>query len=495
MTGPVHVSQSATGETHWPLRAAFDKQRRAFDLRHPPTYAERRDALEALLAAILQHETLLVQALEEDYGRRAPQETQLLEIFPIVNEVRFVLQRLRRWMRPERVPVQWQFWPGRAYILRRPLGVVGILGAWNYPLHLTLVPLVDALAAGNHAMIKPSELAPHAAETLRQLLAKVFSPEHVQVVLGGPDVAAQFASLPFDHLLFTGSGRIGKLVMRAAAENLTPVTLELGGKSPALVQEDFPIDEAADRICSAKFWNAGQTCVAPDYVFVPQARYKQFVEAARAVVEHRWPHPGSNPDYTHIIDCEHWKRLAALVEDARVKGARIHVVGADIGSCAAKERFFPPVLLTHVQDTMQAMQEEIFGPILPIVPYESLDSALEYIRGRDRPLALYYFDRDRARIRHVLERTIAGGVTINGCIFHLSEDHLPFGGVGASGMGSYHGLHGLDTFSKRTGTLAMDRTVGAVLGRLLGPPYGKWTDRAIRFLIGRSPGRGPDRLL
>ncbi|MGC9293421.1 MAG: coniferyl aldehyde dehydrogenase [Acidobacteriaceae bacterium] len=467
------------------LRRIFQTQRDAFNQRRPRSYAERMDALDALLAAILHHKTDLVEAMNDDYFHRAPQESLLMEMFPVVDEIRYMKRRLKRWMRPERVSTKWQLWPSRAFVVKQPLGVVGILGAWNYPLYLTILPLVDVLAAGNHAMIKPSELAPRTAELLRKLLAEIFPPEYVSVVLGGAEVASQFSSLPFDHILYTGSGRVGKLVMKAASANLTPVTLELGGKSPALVHESFPMSVAADRICSAKFWNAGQTCVAPDYALVPEARLNEFVDAAKAVVARRLPHLATNPDYTRMIDRAHWERMAALVEDARSKGAHIVSTGADLETYNAGDRIFPPTLLTNVNDDMKAMQEEIFGPVLPVFTYTSLDAAIEYINRHDRPLALYYFDHSHARVRYVLERTTSGGATINDCIFHLSEGNLPFGGVGASGMGAYHGLDGLDTFSHRKGVLAMHRAVGWSFARFLKPPYTKWTDRILRFLLGR----------
>jgi coniferyl-aldehyde dehydrogenase len=465
------------------MQRVFQMQKEAFSRRLARSYAERIDALDALLTAILRHKMELVEAMSADYGHRAPQESLLMEIFPVADEIRFLRKNLKRWMRPERVGATLLLWPSRAYLVKQPLGVVGIIGAWNYPLYLTLLPLVDALAAGNHAMIKPSELAPQTAQLLRRILAGIFPPEYVNVILGGTEAASAFSSLPFDHLLFTGSSRVGKLVMRAASENLTPVTLELGGKSPALVHESFPMPLAADRISSAKFWNAGQTCVAPDYALVPEARLNEFLEAARAAAARRLPDPATNPDYTRIIDSAHWERMDALVEDARSKGARIDSMGAAAETYNQESRAFPPTIVTNVSDDMRVMQEEIFGPVLPVVTYTSMNEAIQYINRHDRPLALYYFDRDRSRAREVLERTTSGGATINDCIFHLSAHNLPFGGAGASGMGAYHGVDGLNTFSHRKGVLAMDRAVSWSLARFLKPPYTKWSDRILRFLL------------
>jgi coniferyl-aldehyde dehydrogenase len=480
----------ATSVSSEEMRRIFQMQKDAFCQRQPRSYGERIEALDALLAAVLHYKMDLVEAMNKDYGHRATQESLLLEIFPVVDEIRSMKRKLKRWMRPERVRTKWQLWPSRTFVVKQPLGIVGIMGAWNYPLYLTILPLVDVLAAGNHAMIKPSEAAPRTAEWVQRILAEIFPPEYVSVVLGGTEVASVFSSLPFDHILYTGSSRVGKLVMRAASENLTPVTLELGGKSPALVHESFSMTLAADRICSAKFWNAGQTCVAPDYAMVPEPRLDEFLEAAKAVVSCRLPHPESNPDYTHMIDRAHWERMAALVEDARSKGAHIYPIGVaedSIGAasetCNAEDRIFPPILISNVNDGMRIMQEEIFGPILPIATYASIDTAIQYINLHDRPLALYYFDHSRSRVRHVLERTTSGGATINDCIFHLSENNLPFGGVGASGMGAYHGLDGLNTFSHRKGVLRMDGSVSWSFALFLKPPYTKWSDRIISFLL------------
>jgi coniferyl-aldehyde dehydrogenase len=479
-TSSPYVAGSSSSEE---MRRVFQMQRDAFSQRQPRSYAERIDALDALLAAILHHKMDLVEAMSEDYGHRAPQESLLMEMFPVVDEIRYMKRNLKRWMRPERVRTTLQLWPSRTSVFKQPLGVVGIMGAWNYPLYLTLLPLVDVLSAGNHAMIKPSELAPRTAELIQQMLAGIFPPEYVSVILGGTEAASLFSSLPFDHLLFTGSSRVGKLVMRAASENLTPVTLELGGKSPALVHESFPMSLAADRICSAKFWNAGQTCVAPDYAMVPEARLDEFLDAARAVTARRLPNPATTPDYTRMIDRSHWDRMAALVEDARCKGAQIYQIGAATETGNTEDRMFPPTLVTNVNDRMRIMQEEIFGPVLPILTYPSIDTAIQYINQHAHPLALYYFDHSRSRVRHILERTTSGGATINDCIFHLSESNLPFGGVGASGMGAYHGLDGLNTFSHRKGVLAMDRAVSWSMARFLKPPYTRWSDRILRFLL------------
>ncbi len=463
------------------LRDRFDLQRQAFRRHAPLPPAKRMEALGALLTLVLRNERAIVAAISADFDGRSTTETRFLEIFPLVDEIRYTRRHLRRWMRTRPLPANWQFFPSRTWIQYQPLGVVGILGAYNYPLLLTLSPMIGALAAGNHVMLKPSEIAPTTASLVSSMITAVFPEEYVTVIEGGPEVAAQFSALPFDHLLYTGSGRVGKLVMRAAAENLTPVTLELGGKSPALVHDSFPMALAADRICAAKFWNSGQTCVAPDHALIPEGRMGEFLRACEKSIRRRFPDPEFNPDYTHMIGEAAWLRMIELVEDARAKGAQIFMTG---DSQKVSGRIFPPTLVAGATGSMRVMQEEIFGPVLPIATYTSLDQALEEIASRPRPLALYYFDRNRARIRHVLERTVSGGVTINDCIFHLAQHNLPFGGVGASGMGAYHGFDGFTAFSKRKGVLLESSIAGAIFDRFFKPPYSPFGQRLLSRLLG-----------
>lgn len=471
---------------HEVLVGAFARQQRAVRLYAPLGYAKRIEALDALLHSVLSCEDLLVEALKADFGHRSAHETRLLEIIPLVDEIRYVKRNLRRWMRTRTAPVNWQFLPSRAKIIYQPLGVVGVIGAWNYPVLLTLSPLVNALAAGNHVMVKPSELAPSTAKVIQQMIGGVFPEEYMTVITGGREVAEIFSNLPFDHLIFTGSDRAGRLVMKAAAENLTPVTLELGGKSPALVHQSYSTAIAADRICSAKFWNAGQTCVAPDYVLVSSDKVSEFVRHSETVIKKRYPLPSSCEDYTHMISQAAWCRMQDLVDDARKKGAQVVQPDSANATFTAVNRVFPPTLIIGADDSMRVMQEEIFGPILPVVTYSSFDDALDSINARPRPLALYYFDRNAFRIKKVLEQTVSGGVTINDCIFHFPQHGLPFGGVGQSGMGAYHGFDGFATFSKKKGVLLQNALVGSFLARALKPPYNSLSDRLIGFLLGRT---------
>jgi coniferyl-aldehyde dehydrogenase len=466
---------------HAELCAALTTQRTAF-AHQPPDRLRRIRALRALQKALRARREEFVAAISEDFGGRARQETLLLEVFPLVDTIGHAIRHLPQWMRPRPAAAGWQFMPGRARVVYQPLGVVGVIGAWNYPLLLSLSPVVSALAAGNHAMLKPSELAPRTADLLSRLVSDLFPADYVTVATGGPDTGAAFAGLPFDHLLFTGSTRVGKMIMRSASEHLTPVTLELGGKSPALVHPDFPAETAAARIMAGKLYNAGQTCIAPDYVLVEAGARDEFVRLASKAAATMYPRLVDNADFTRIVNRDHYRRLRGLVEDAALKGATMLEVNPAREAGNEQNRVFPPTLLWNVKDEMAVMREEIFGPVLPVVTYKSLDEAIEYVNSRPRPLALYYFDYDSKRIDGVLGRTTSGGVTVNDTILHIAQNDLPFGGVGPSGMGSYHGFDGFLTFSKKKGVFLQSRFT--TLG-LLRPPYGALARRVTDFLIGK----------
>jgi coniferyl-aldehyde dehydrogenase len=476
------------------LREQFERQRSSFRQCAPLRAGKRLEALDLLLQSIVNYQNSIIDAVAADFGQRSHRETRILEIFPLLDEIRYVKRHLRRWMRTRSGAPNWQFLPGRTMTMLQPLGVVGIFGAWNYPVLLTLSPLINAIAAGNHVIVKPSELAPATAEILSRMISGAFPEEYVTVIQGGREVAAALSRLPFDHILFTGSECTGKLVMKAAAENLTPVTLELGGKSPAFVHESYPMMTAADRICSAKFWNAGQTCIAPDYALVPAKKGDEFVRQCEAIISKRYPDAARNSDYTHLISQAAWQRMRDLVDDAQSRGATVLQSGQMQEEVANGSRFFPPTLILGADNAMRVMREEIFGPILPIVTYSTLEEALSFINGRPRPLALYYFDRNRSRIRQVLEQTVSGGAAINDCIFHFLQHQLPFGGVGSSGMGAYHGYAGFCAFSKKKGVLVQNPIVGSLLDRALKPPYTSWSDRTIAFLMGRSKSRSIQRM-
>lgn len=462
------------------LQQCFETQRAAFR-RKSPGYRERQDALRSLEQALRKNKDRIVTAISDDFGGRAAEETLALELFPTLAEIRNAIAHLKQWMAPRRVPVSWQFWPAQAEVLYQPLGVVGVLSAWNYPLFLSYVPLVNALAAGNHVMLKPSELAPRTAELLASIVAELYPADYITVVQGEAETGSAFSELPFDHLLYTGSARVGKLVMQAASNNLTPVTLELGGKSPALIHGNYPLESAVERILAGKLYNAGQTCVAPDYVLVPSDRVDQFIELARGVIAHMYPRLRANADYTRIINVRHYQRLRALIEDAAAKGATLVEVNPAAEQCDDLNRVFAPVLVVKLRDDMALMEEEIFGPILPVLPYRTLDEAIEYLNARPHPLAFYYFDRNRSRVQEVLGRTFAGGVTVNDCVFHVGQCGLPFGGIGPSGMGCYHGFDGFQTFSKKKGVFLESRWTAL---SLLRPPYGPTARRLLKFIVG-----------
>jgi coniferyl-aldehyde dehydrogenase len=438
------------------LEARLQAQKEAF-ARGSPDFARRMQALAALRDGLHVRQEELVRAVSEDFGGRAHEETLMLELFPLYDQIRHARRHLGRWMRKRSVRSSWFLRPSRAFYQYQPLGVVGVIGAWNYQLLLTVGPAIDALAAGNHVMIKPSEITPRSAEVIARIVADTFPPEYVTCVTGDAQMASVFSSLPFDHLFFTGSARVGQLVMQAAAANLTPVTLELGGKSPAIVHERYPLPRAVSRIITGKLFNAGQTCVAPDYVLLPAGQEGAFEREARRTVTTVFPRLLDNPDYTRIVSQRHCERLGGLVADASAKGARVVEIMAEGERATPGSRVIPPTLIFSPTDAMSVMREEIFGPVLPVVPYRTLDEAIAFVNARPRPLALYYFDEDVRRRDEVLARTMSGGVTFNDCMFHLGQHNLPFGGVGPSGMGQYHGLDGFVTFSKKRGVMVQRR--------------------------------------
>ncbi|HLZ65262.1 MAG TPA: coniferyl aldehyde dehydrogenase [Aliidongia sp.] len=457
----------------------FALQRAAVAEHGAPPLAERIAALDALRGMVKKHRRALVESVSADFGNRAVTETELGELMPLTNGIKHVRRHLGRWMKPQRRRVGLAFRPAAARVAYQPLGVVGVLAPWNYPLFLTLGPLVDALAAGNRVMLKPSELTPRTAELLKTLLGELFPEDRVAVVTGGPDVAAQFSALGFDHLLFTGSTRIGRQVMAAAAAHLTPVTLELGGKSPVVLCRDYPLKKAARTIAIGKFFNAGQTCVAPDYVLAPADLVDAFADALIEAAAELYPTIAGNADYTSIITDRHYQRLAGMIDEARQGGARV-LQKADGG--AAAERKIPPTVLVGARSDALALREEIFGPVLPIIPYDDLDQAIRLINARPKPLALYCFSTDSAKVEGVLKRTSSGGATVNGTMLHVAQEDLPFGGVGESGMGAYHGRDGFQRLSHARAVLELSRFN---MSDRIAAPYGKLSRLATRLLLGK----------
>jgi coniferyl-aldehyde dehydrogenase len=442
------------------LQLAASRREPALDL------AARLAALERLRGMIVGNAAAIKDAISTDFGVRSRAETQLLEIVPTLSAIRHARRHLADWMKARRRPVDLTFQPARAWVRHEPLGVVGVISPWNYPLLLALSPLVDALAAGNRVLIKPSELTPAFSDRLAALVSQDFDESHVAVVTGGNEVAEAFSSLPLDHLIFTGSTAVGRKVMQAAAANLTPVTLELGGKSPAVILPDYAIDKAARSIAFGKFVNAGQTCIAPDYVLVPAEKAQAFAQAVMAQVQRSYPKLKDNDDYTAIITQRHYDRLVHAVATARAGGATV-MTHRDASSDATR-KFGPTVVLNAPHDSL-LLSEEIFGPVLPVVGYARLEDALDFINARDRPLALYGFTDDAELRRRLLDGAISGGVTLNGTLLHIAQEALPFGGIGPSGMGAYHGYDGFRRLSHARGV----HQIGAFNAfERMGPPWG-----------------------
>jgi coniferyl-aldehyde dehydrogenase len=466
------------------LDRLFSLQRAAFARERYPDLRTRVDRLARLKALVTENKVRFAAAVDSDFGDRSEHETRLAELYIVAAEIADAQANLPRWMRHERVGTPLHLQPGRARIERQPLGVAGILSPWNYPVQLALAPALGALAAGNRVLLKPSELTPATSALLQELVAARFGEDEFAVVLGDAQVGQAFTRLPFDHLFFTGSTAVGRHVARAAAENLTPVTLELGGKSPALFAPDADLALCAPRLMSGKLLNAGQTCIAPDYALVPGDRVDAFVAAARAAAARLYPSYAANPDYTAIINERHFVRLTALIDDARAKGATIIELTPAHEAPDPASRKLPPVLIVGVDDTMAVMREEIFGPLLPVESYASVADAVAKINGRPHPLAFYYFGRDRAECGNVLRQTLAGGVTVNDTLWHFAHKNLPFGGVGASGTGAYHGEATFLTFTHRKPVFVQPRFAAA---KLLYPPYGKLFENVLG-LLGRLNG-------
>jgi len=465
------------------IAAAENEAQRVFALqreahkRHPyPSLEERLARLSKIEQILVANADAIDEAINKDFGHRASAESKMLELFNCVDGIRHVKKHLKQWMKPEKRAVSILFATGSNRVIPQPKGVIGLVSPWNYPLFLTISPLTYIVAAGNRCMIKMARNSSNLCRLLAAKFAEQFAEDEISIL---PGVAAQdFSSLPYDHIIFTGSADAGRTVMRSAAENLTPVTLELGGKSPTIIADDFDVEEAASRILYAKFVNAGQTCLAPDYLLIPEAKRDQFVAAARRIMPTRYPDTNDRA-YTSVIDEKSYRRLRATLEDAERKGAEVIplVPGATFNDALRK---IPPHAVIGVTDDMTIMQEEIFGPLLPIKTYRTLDEVLAYVNDHDRPLGLYLFTNDKQTEEKVLYNTISGGVTVNNCMMHIAQHDLPFGGVGASGMGHYHGHEGFVEFSKMRPVFTQPRF--SMLHRFY-PPYTKMHERTFNLLL------------
>ncbi|MDO5623109.1 MAG: coniferyl aldehyde dehydrogenase [Pseudomonadota bacterium] len=460
------------------LHAHFDAMRQASRAQPAPAWPARADRLKRLRAMLLAARTDIARAIAADFGQRPRQETEMAELFPTLAGIDHALRHGKAWMRPRRRATGLWMLPGTSRVLPQPLGVVGVVVPWNYPLMLSAGPLTGALAAGNRVLVKASEHAPAFGALLAHLVAQTFAADEVRVIEGDAEVARAFTALPFDHLLFTGSTPVGHAVMRAASEHLTPVTLELGGKSPVVIGPGAELAHAAERIMVGKLLNAGQTCIAPDYVLLPAGREDEFTRLAQDAVTRLYPNLPTSPDYTRIINARQYQRLANWLAEAQGAGARIEPL-ADAPDDEALRRMTPRLLINPPAH-ITLMQQEIFGPLLPVLGVPDVDAAIAHINQRPRPLALYVFERERSTIDHVLACTTSGGVTVNDTLLHVAQDNLPFGGVGDSGMGAYHGEDGFRTFSHFKPVFTQSRLAG---NGLLKPPYGTTFDRLMHWML------------
>lgn len=467
------------------IEAAGEAQRMADVLRRQkaanirdgaPSLEVRIGRLDRAISLLIGHEGALVKALTHDFGARAPAVSGITDIGASLGPLKHAKAHLRTWMKPEKrktTPALLGFLGAKAEVRFQPKGVVGIISPWNFPVNLTFAPLAGVLAAGNRAMIKPSEFTPATSDLMAKMFAETFDEEEIAVFPGGPEIGQAFSDLAFDHLVFTGATSIARHVMKAAAANLVPVTLELGGKSPVILGKSADYATSAARIMAGKTLNAGQICLAPDYVMAPADQLGTFVKEATAAVTAMFPTIKDNPDYTAVIAERHFERIKGYVDDARAKGAEIveiNPAGEDFTQ--QEHRKIPPTLIINPTEEMKVMQEEIFGPVLPVMTYRNVDEAIAYVNAHDRPLGLYYFGDDAAEEAKVLAQTTSGGVTVNDVIFHVAMEDLPFGGVGPSGMGSYHGVDGFREFSHRKSVYRqLKKDLGPM--KALRPPYGE----------------------
>lgn len=459
------------------MNDTLTNQRNAFMRDGAPTLAQRRADLKKLKSAMIGRRKEIEDAVNADFGHRSRHETAIVEILGVIEGIRYLDRNLRKFMRPTRRHVALHMSFGKARVEYQPLGVVGVISPWNYPINLALMPVVTAIAAGNRVMLKPSKLTPATNEVIEKMLSGIFTREQVAVVDGD---GAVFSKLPFDHLVFTGSTTVGRAVMKVASDNLVPVTLELGGKSPVIIARGYSLDKAVSRIVFGKLLSAGQTCIAPDYALVHENELDAFIKAYDGGVKAAYPEGPTGTDYTSIVNEQQYAILKELLDDARAHGAQVIEVGNRPGDAANRPHTLPPTIVLGVTDDMRISKEEIFGPILPIISYLSISEAIAYVNARPRPLALYYFGNDDENRRKVLRRTTSGNVTINGTFSHIAQDDLPFGGVGDSGMGAYHGIEGFRTLSHAKGIFEQGHWNGMDLFRA---PFGSISDKLIGFFL------------
>jgi coniferyl-aldehyde dehydrogenase len=480
-TATAETMGATSGDRDTPLaamRATFDRMRAASRRDAYPALATRADRLARLAKMTRRHAQDIINAISADFGSRSAHETLIADLLAVDESIRHAKRHLRRWMSPKRVPTGIKYRPGYNRLIPQPLGVVGVVAPWNYPYQLSMLPAVAALAAGNRVMIKPSEVTSRTADLMARIVAETFGNDEVAVFPGDTATGRAFVELPFDHLFFTGSAAVGRVVAQAAAKNLTPVTLELGGKSPVIVDADSDFGKIMPMVAIGKLFNAGQTCIAPDYALVPRARVDEFAAAMQRAVAKLYPTLVGNRDYSSIVNERHYARLTALVEDARASGARVIEINPAGEEFDPATRKIAPTLVLGAGDAAAIVREEIFGPLLPVVGYDGIDAAIRYVNERPRPLALYWLGDSAANRDRVLQGTVAGGVTVNGCLSHFAQEAQPFGGVGESGYGTYHGEYGFRTFSKDKPVYYQSRL--GLLPLLL-PPYGRRLDTVLAW--------------
>jgi coniferyl-aldehyde dehydrogenase len=457
------------------LLAVLDNQRTAFINEGTVAAETRIDRIDRCIALLVDNQSAICEAVDKDFGCRSKYVTQMTDIMNSVGSLKFVKKNLKKWMKPQRrsTPVPMGLFGAKAHVHFQPKGVIGVMTPWNVPVNMIFSPLADVLGAGNRAMIKPSEFTPHTAAIMKTLFAQYFEESEIAVVTGGPEVGAAFSALPLDHLIFTGAGTIGRLVMRAAAENMVPVTLELGGKSPVIISEDFDINLAAERIITGKAMNGGQLCVSPDYCFVPQSRLEAFLSECQKVIREQYPSVQNNPDFVACINERHFDRVKAYIDEARGNGTRVIPLCPEGEDWSSRETHKIPLhLIVDPDDSLACMRDEIFGAVLNIKPYDDVNDAIRYINQRERPLALYHFGNNKEEQNKVLQETISGGVSLNAVTMHVACDDMPFGGIGHSGMGNYRGYDGFRTFSHARGVYKQGFIDLAKLAGTL-PPYGE----------------------
>jgi coniferyl-aldehyde dehydrogenase len=463
------------------LTSLLQTQRAAFQSELPVTAEARRDRLTRAIRMLVENAEEFCRVLAEDFGHRSREQSMITDVLASVRTLKHARKHLTRWMRPERRPLQFPLGllGAKAEVQYQPKGVVGVIAPWNFPVNLAMGPLAGVLAAGNRAMVKSSEYTPATAALFEMLAAKYFDTSELAFVSGGPEVGRAFSALPFDHLIFTGATGVGRHILHAAADNLTPVTLELGGKSPTIIGRSANVAQAAERIVIGKMMNAGQICLAPDYLLVPEEKEAAVIDGLRTAASALYPRLLDNSDYTSVLGERHHVRLTGYLDDARAKGGEvIEINPAGENFAASNGRKMPLYIVRNPTDDMAVMQDEIFGPVLPVKSYGRIEEAIDHVSRRDRPLGLYYFGQDQAEERRVLERTISGGATVNDVIFHISAEELPFGGIGPSGMGAYHGHDGFKTFSHARAVYRQPKIDIAKLAGLK-PPYGAATAKAI----------------